>query len=128
MPFEIRCENEQECVFVTFTGKLTMPLIREYVAALVPVLEKNDCRLLLNDCLKAEVQLSSRDIMQFPKMAAASPLVARLKRAVLATPGTSGYELYETLSKVMGQQLQVFKTREEAMKWLMAPSSESGEE
>jgi hypothetical protein len=60
--------------------------------------------------------------MQFPKLAAASPLTARLKRAVLATPNTSGYELYETLSKVTGQQLRVFKEEDEAMKWLFDDS------
>ena len=128
MPYTIRYDSEKECVFATFTGNISMPLVREYIAALLPVLEETDCHLLLSDCLEAEVHLSSRDIMQFPKMAAESPLTTRLKRAVVVTPGTSGYELYETLSKVMHQQLRVFKTREEAMKWLMVPSPNAAEE
>ena len=128
MPYAIRYESEKDCIFVTFTGKITMPLVREYIAALLPVLEETDCRLLLSDCLMAEVHLSSRDIMQFPKLAAESPLTARLKRAVVVTPGTSGYELYETLSKVMNQHLRVFKTREEALEWLMIPSPNAAEE
>ena len=56
--------------------------------------------------------------MQFPKIAAKSPLTARLKRAVVATPGTSGFELYEILSKVMGQPVRVFETMKEAEAWL----------
>ena len=120
--YDIKYDPEKECIFVTFDGRVTMSLVREYIAALLPVLEETDCRRLLSDCCKAEILLSSSDIMQFPKIAAESPLTARLKRAVVATPGTSGYELYETLSKVMGQQLRVFKEREEALEWLMEDS------
>ncbi|MEN7972351.1 MAG: hypothetical protein ABFR47_00800 [Verrucomicrobiota bacterium] len=128
MPFEIRQDADKKCIRVTFTGALTMPLVREYVEALLPILEETDYRLLLSDCLNAEVQLSSRDIMQFPKIAAESPLTSRLRRAVLATPGTSGYELYETLSKLMGQQLRIFNTKEDAMKWLMDPATDGSAE
>jgi hypothetical protein len=124
MIFDIKYDSDQECIFVTFNGRISMSLVREYIAALLPVLEETDCRRLLSDCLNAEVHLSSSDIMQFPKMAAESPLIARLKRAVVATPGTSGYELYEILSKVMGQELRVFKSREVAMEWLMDESGD----
>lgn len=122
MLFEINYDKEKECIFVTFTGVISMPVVNEYIAALLPVLEETDCRRLLSDCREAGIQLTSRDIMQFPKLAAASPLTARLKRAVVASTGTSGYDLYETLSKVMGQQLRVFETPEEALEWLMEDS------
>ena len=128
MIFDIKYDAEQECIFVVFNGRITMSVVREYIAALLPVLEETDCKRLLSDCREAEVHLTSSNIMQFPKMAAESPLTARLKRAVVATPGTSGYELYEILSKVTGQQLRVFKTREEAMEWLMAPAPNPAEE
>ena len=119
MPFDIQYDSDKECVFVIFTGSISMSLVRKYITELLPVLEKTGCRRLLSDCTHAEIKLSSREIMQFPKLAAASPLTARLKRAVLSVPGTSGYELYETISKVMGQPLRVFTDREEAMEWLM---------
>ncbi len=96
-----------------------MQLVREYIAALLPILKKTDCRRLLSDSRNAELQLSSMDILQFPRLAAASILTMRLKRAVLSTPGTSGYELYETLSKLQGQKLKVFSDYEEALKWLL---------
>lgn len=122
MLFKIHYDKEKECVFVTFTGVISMPVVNEYIAALLPVLEETDCRRLLSDCRNAVIQLNSRDIMQFPKMAEASPLTARLKRAVVASSGTSGYELYEALSKVMDQQLRVFENPEEALEWLMEDS------
>ncbi len=64
------------------------------------------------------------DIMGFPKMAGASPLTKNLKRAVLASPGTSGYELYETLCNMQGQNVQIFSTRADAMTWLMSDGEE----
>jgi hypothetical protein len=123
MIFDIQYDAGQDCIFVEFNGRITMSIVKEYIGALLPVLEETDCRRLLSDCSGAEVHLTSSDIMQFPKMAAQSPLTARLKRAVVATPGTGGYELYETLSTVMGQQLRVFSDREAALEWVMEDSA-----
>lgn len=119
MIFDIKYDPEKDCIFVKFSGRISMPIVSKYLEELLPILEDSKCNRLLSDCLEAEVHLSSSDIMQFPKIAAESPLTDRLRRAVVATPGTSGYELYEILSKVMGQPVRVFKTREEAMEWLM---------
>jgi len=118
MPFEIQYDTDQDCIFSTFLGEITMAMVKEYIAALLPILEETGCQRLLSDSRMAELQVSSRDIMQFPKMAESSPLIRHLKRAVLASPGTSGYEMYETLSEMQGQHVQLFDTREAAMKWL----------
>ena len=123
MPFQIEYDAGQDCIFSTFIGEINMPLVKEYIAALLPILKETGCQRVLSDSRTAELQLSSMDIMQFPKMAQASPLTARLKRAVLAAPGTSGYELYETLSKMQGHRLRVFASRELALKWLFEDES-----
>ncbi len=119
MPFKIEYDSGRDCVMVEFYGVINMPLVREYIATLLPILEETDCKSLFSDCRNAAVQLTSIDIMKFPKMAEASPLTAKLKRAVLASRGTSGYELYEILSKMAGQDVQVFADRETALKWLL---------
>jgi hypothetical protein len=124
MPFEIQYDSDMDCIFATFIGSITMTLVKEYIAALLPILEETDCRRLLSDSRTADVQLSSRDIMQFPKLAEASPLTARLRRAVIASPGTSGYELYQTLSEILGHNIQLFTSREEALKWLLSAEEE----
>ncbi|VGO17314.1 hypothetical protein PDESU_05910 [Pontiella desulfatans] len=123
MPFNIEYDADQDCIFATFIGKVTMGLTKEYIAALLPVLEKTGCRRVLSDSRSAELELSAMDIMQFPKMAQASPLTANLRRAVLASPGTSGYELYETLCNLQGQNVRIFPTRREALEWLLAEES-----
>jgi hypothetical protein len=120
MPFNIEYDAEQDCIFSTFIGEITMAVTKEYIAALLPVLERTGCRRVLSDSRRATLKLTSRDILQFPKMAEASPLTASLKRAVLASPGTSGYELYETLSTLQGQNVKVFETRADALQWLLA--------
>jgi hypothetical protein len=118
MPFEIEYNADQDCIFATFTGEITMSLTKEYIGALLPILKETGCQRLLSDSRDAKLKLSSMDIMQFPKMAQASPLTANLKRAVVASPGTSGYELYETLCNLQGQNVQVFSSKEKAMDWL----------
>lgn len=119
MPFKIEYDAGMDCIFSTFTGEITMALTKEYIAALLPVLEETGCRRVLSDSRQAHLKLSAMDIMQFPKMAAASPLTETLKRALLASPGTSGYELYETLCNLQGQHVQIFSSKEEALEWLM---------
>jgi hypothetical protein len=128
MIFDIQYDSDQDCIFATFNGRVSMSVVRDYIAALLPILEETDCRRLLSDSREAEVHLTSSEIMQFPKLAAESPLTARLKRAVVATQGTSGYDLYETLSKVSGQQVRVFTTKEDALSWLFEPSPNPAEE
>lgn len=119
MPFEIRYDTDQDCIFSTFIGAITMPLVREYIAALLPILEETGCIRVLNDSRTAEVQVSSMDILNFPKLAEASPLTAQLKRAVLPSKGTSGYAMYQAMSEVYGHNLKVFPSREEAIQWLL---------
>jgi hypothetical protein len=120
MPFKIEYHAEHDYVESTFTGPIGMPLVRDYIAALLPVLEKTGCSRLLNDSTRAQIQFSSFDVLQFPKLAAVSPLTAGLKRAALAATGSSGYQMYATLSKIQGQNLNVFTDREDALKWLLA--------
>jgi hypothetical protein len=119
MPFNIEYDADSDLLVATFTGGITMTLVKEYIAALLPMLEKTGCKRVLNDSRSAKLNLTARDILQFPKMADISPLTAHLRRAVLASPGTSGYELYETLSTAQGQNVRIFASRAEAVEWLV---------
>jgi hypothetical protein len=127
MGFDIKYDSEQECITVTFTGRVSTPIVRKYLDALLPLLEETGCTRLLSDCREAETRFTSSDIMQFPKIAEETPLTAQLKRAVVAIPGTSGFELYEILSKVMGQQLRLFESMEEAQAWLFAEPEQASQ-
>lgn len=120
MAFEIEYKVDQDYILSTFTGQITMRVVREYIETLLPLLEDTGCRRLLSDSTNAQLQLRSLDILRFPKLAEDSPLTAHLKRAVLAPPGISGYELYETFSKLYGQHLRIFTDRKDALEWLLA--------
>lgn len=120
MPFNIEYDADERMIVSTFIGEITMTVVKEYIAALLPVLEKTGCRKLLSDSRNGELKVSSIDILKFPKMAEASPLTENLKRAVLAKPGTSGYELYESLSTTHGQNVKLFHSRADAVAWLQA--------
>ena len=127
MAYEIEYNEDGDYILATFTGTLTMAAVYEYIADLLPILEKTGCKRLLSDSAHAHIQFSSIEIIQFPKLAEAHPLTAQLKRAVLAAPGTSGYEIYETLSKMQGQNLRVFTERNAALPWLLADDSQEAE-
>lgn len=120
MPFEIAYNADADYVVSTFTGRVTMAMARDYITALLPVLEETGCTRVLSDSSQAQIQVTSMDIMQFPKMVSASPLTARLKRAALSAEGSSGYEMYATLSKMQGQNIQVFTDRDKALEWLLS--------
>jgi len=120
MPFTIEHIKDPDYLLATFTGPLTMGVVREYIDALLPILEETGCRRLLSDSTAAQIQITSKDIMHFPKMAETSPLTNALKRAALAPDDTSDYEMYETFSKIQGQEVQVFTDRTEALEWLLS--------
>jgi hypothetical protein len=122
MPFEIEYDAELECIYATFTGKITMALVYEYIDTIIPILKEHDCSRVLSDSRNAELQVSAMDILSFPKLAAKSIFTSRCKRAVLASPGQSGYAMYETLSVIQGHKVKVFSDRDEAMKWLLEDS------
>jgi len=120
MPFTIEYIGDQGYILSTFTGPITMALVHEYIDTLLPILEETGCHRLLSDSTDAQIQVTTMDIMQFPKMAEASPLTTALKRAALAPAGTSGYEMYETFSKIQGHEVRVFTDRTEALEWLLS--------
>jgi hypothetical protein len=120
MPFKIEHIADRDYLLVTFTGPITMALVREYMDALLPILEETGCRRLLSDSTHAQLQVTTMDILQFPKMAETTPLTTELKRAALAPEDTSGYEMYETFSKIQGQDVRVFTDRSEALEWLLS--------
>ena len=128
MPFDLTYDFSSQCVFARFTGRITMTLVREYITALLPLLEKHDCRRVLSDSRAATLELSALDILQFPKMAEALPLAARCKRAVLAAPGNSGYDMYQILSEMQGHKVRLFANCADAMEWLMREEPEEAEE
>lgn len=120
MPYDIKYIEKEDYIVATFTGVVNMTLVHDYIAALLPILEKTGCKRLLSDSTEAQMQVTSMNILKFPKMADESPLTAQLKRAVLAAEGTSGYEMYATFSKMQGQNLRVFTDRDEAIQWLLS--------
>lgn len=124
MPFNIEYDADQDCIIATFMGEINMTMVKDYIAALLPVVEKTGCKRVLSDSRNGELQLNSMDIMQFPKMANASPLTSGLKRAVLAPLGKSGYEMYATLCNMQGQDVKVFTSRDEAMEWLTSDATQ----
>ena len=120
MSFEIEYIEDQDYILTTFTGPITMAVVHKYIDALLPVLTDSGCQRLLSDSTHAQIQVTTMDILQFPAMAEASPLTSSLKRAALAPEGISGYEMYETFSKMQGQDVRVFNDRSEALEWLLS--------
>ena len=120
MPFTIEYIGDRDYILSTFTGPITMAVVHAYIDALLPILEDTGCHRLLSDSTDAQIQVTTMDIIKFPKLAEASPLTTDLKRAALAPVGTSGYEMYETFSKIQGHEVRVFTDRPEALEWLLS--------
>ena len=120
MPFTIEYMGDRDYILSTFTGPITMAVVHEYIDTLLPILEETGCHRLLSDSTEAQIRVTTMDIIKFPKMAEASPLTTDLKRAALAPVGTSGYEMYETFSKIQGHDVRVFTDRPEALAWLLS--------
>ena len=122
MPFAISYDTDIQCVCCRLTGTITMSMAKEFMEALVAELKQHDCRRVFNDAREAVIQIGSIDLINLPKTIAGIPELADSKRALVATPGTSGFEIFKTTSDIQGQNVCMFTTREEALAWLLDES------
>ncbi len=123
MPYNIEYQQDADYIEAVFTDCITMGVIQTYLPKLLPVLEQTGCKRVLTDAREAKFPSTVRDILQLPKMLAASPLTRGLKRAILYKEWANGFDLYEIISNMQGQNVQIFTDREAALEWLLSDAN-----
>lgn len=121
MGFNIQYNAEKHYLHVDVTGDMTLSAARKYLENVALVLKETGATRILIDASKANMRLSSIDLMTVSRMVSESA-EANCKRALVDTAGRSGLSLFESVSQGRGQPMRGFNDMDEALDWLLSDS------
>ena len=121
MSHTIVYNSEEHIIELKVLGRLTMGEIREIIPQMVSTIKEKDCFSIVSDYREAELNLSTIDIYEVPKMisiALGEFDGFRLKRALVVTKDLKDFHFFDTVSFNQGQNVKLFQDIVEAKKWL----------
>ena len=118
MPYEIRYNDEIDCVIAKLTGELNADILTEYRKKIAKVMVECDCKRLLNDMREVEWTGSFMDIYKAAKMPEEVGFQRPWKRATLMEEVFEDLAFFETASVNQGYAVKVFADWDEAIDWL----------
>ena len=118
MPYEVKYNQETECVVAKFVGVLDAGNIAEYAGEAIRVMGEHECRRLLNDLRGANLDFSLMKVYFGPDRLRGWGFQPTWKRAILITGGLTEYTFFETVAVNQGYPVRVFKDWDEAVEWL----------
>lgn len=119
-----KAESDEQCgaVFLAFWGDISREDVRESSATVTAMLCDTDTRKILTDFSHAtSLAASTVDIYRLPDVYRSLGLEGPFTEAVVAPNGggiREDTEFYETVCVNRGLNVQVFKDRDRALKWL----------
>lgn len=119
MPYEITYDRDIQCVMACVNGEIDLPFMQDFAPELVSFAVSIDCDRILCDLRKANLKLTTLDILGIPKIVAKAGLKPWSRRALVVCADMDKYSLIETASRKKGQKVSIFRSIEEAKKWLM---------
>lgn len=119
MSHDLTYQPDIDCVILRIQGRVTIELIGEIAPLVASMLEKTNCRRLLNDMSKATIDVSIAALFNSPNIMDESGVMRITKRALVVPPSFDEAEFLENVTRNRGHNLMIFKNIEEAEKWLM---------
>ena len=120
MSYSLRHDQDDNCLVLTFDGKVTLDVIKEVAPEVAKLSEETGCRLLLNDMSKATIAMSMMDVFSSPRVMDESKVSRTMKRALVVPPDFADAHFLETVTRNRGHDLMVFQEIEKAREWLLA--------
>ncbi|MFI5398451.1 MAG: hypothetical protein ACHQ9S_23200 [Candidatus Binatia bacterium] len=122
MPWTATFIAEFGIVETTHAGRLTPEELREAVAATLGLASERKTHRYLGDCTGLEHGASVSDTYALTRFYETLP-IDRLSKEAILLPASQDAEtdmrFYETLTRNRGFDVRVFRTRQEAISWLV---------
>lgn len=119
MSHELSYVSGKDFVILRVHGRVTIERIQELAPQVAKMLEKTNCRLLLNDMSNASIDISFQNLYNSPKIMDASGVMRTIKRALVVPSSFEESAFLENATQNTGHNLKVFKNIEEAEEWLL---------
>ena len=116
--------SEAHIIETKFEGKLALKEAKKIISKIAQVAKENNCFLCLSDYRDAELNLTTSDIYNLPKllsdMTAQEGLSATtFKRAIVVRNNLEDFRFFETVTLNSMQNAKLFHEVDEAKKWLL---------
>ena len=118
MEFDVRYDEEHDCVIGSYTGRMDCDALHLYVKEMISVASKHICKCFISDIRKAEFDFSMVDIYYMPEALHVLGLDRSWRRAIVVNKQVKELHFFETVALNQGYTVNVFADIDEAMKWL----------
>lgn len=113
---------EHDCLICTIAGDLNLEKVGDCVKQITEEAKKNNCKCLLNDLRRANLDLSIVDLYMTAEKVISKELDRSWRRAIVVDVDSEKAEFYETTAHNRGLSIRIFNDIDEALKWLKAGS------
>ena len=123
MPHTVTYNSAAQIIETKAQGNLTSNEAKEIISKIVQAAKENNCSLCLSDYREAEINMSTFEIYDLPKIISAASdsqglLAYNFKRAIVVKKGLKDFTFYETVTLNRLQRVKLFQDIDEAKKWL----------
>lgn len=122
MPWTVTFIAEPGIVETTYAGRLTTEELRDAVTATLALASERRTNRYLGDCTGLEHSSSASDTYALTRFYETLP-IDRLSKEAILLPASEDAErdmrFYETTTRNRGFNVRVFRTRQEAISWLV---------
>lgn len=104
-------------------GHLTLTEAKEIISKIIQTAKESNCVLCLSDYREAEINMSTLEIYNIPKIISATSdsqglFANEFKRAIIVKKDLENFDFYETVTLNSGQRAKLFQDIDEARRWL----------
>lgn len=120
MDFQVKYDEELNCVVGKLTGDLTLDVLKAYVTEISSVAKLHPCWRFLNDMRSANIPMPILEVYQAMNELTPEGFDSRWKRAVLIKPpyDEEKMKFFESAAYVRRIAIKTFVDYDEAMEWL----------
>ena len=116
--------SEAHIIETKFEGKLGLKEAREIISNIAQVAKENRCFLCLSDYRDAELDLTTSDIYNLPKILSDITTLEGLpatifRRAIVVKRDLEDFRFFETVTRNSMQNVKLFHDIDKAKKWLL---------
>ena len=122
--YQLSLDEDRGFLLVKIIGDLDLASIRKQDPYTEEILKGTAVRRILVDNRLAKVRLTSLDIFALARMREGS-FLGSCKHALVYAPGSSGPEMFESITQGLDMPLRIFTDYDEALAWLLKDSDDS---
>ena len=122
MPYSVKYNQKKDCIMVAVQGELNLPTLQNMASEVSEIVNRTDCRMILNDLREVELPAGPFDIIKMPDTAKDAGVTPSCKRALIVGDRASNFRFLETVFINKGHMVKMFADRDSAETWLYGKS------